>query len=35
VERPEEVTAAAREALASGKPTVLQVSITSEVPPLL
>ena len=32
---PEEVTAAAREALASGKPTVLQVSITSEVPPLL
>lgn len=35
VERPEEVTAAAREALASGKPTVLQVSITSEVPPPL
>ena len=35
VERPEEVGDAAREALASGLPTVLQVPITPEAPPLL
>ncbi|MGI4790055.1 MAG: benzoylformate decarboxylase [Janthinobacterium lividum] len=35
VDNPEEVTAAVKEALASGKPTVLVVPTTSEVPPLL
>ncbi len=35
VENPEEVTSAAKDALASGKVTVLVVPTTSEVPPLL
>ena len=35
VDNPEEVTTAAKDALASGKPTVLVVPITSETPPLL
>ena len=35
VERPEEVAGAVREALAGGGPTVLQVPITAEPPPLL
>ena len=35
VDKPEEVTGAAKDALASGKPTVLLVPITSETSPLL
>jgi len=35
VENPQEVTSAAKDALASGKVTVLVVPTTSEVPPLL